>query len=333
MFSETKIMSSKILFRMKLVILVVLVIGFVSSDVFSHGTPSETLPPITPPQGDPTEPPTLPKPLPDAVVNGDNVTEKEPVQGSNDQGHDANKPGGNEQAKRAEDTDPVYLKTGEHYFHCRDLVIHGQAIDIAIERSYRSNSEYNGCFGYGWDMNYNMKVRRLSSDSSKIILLDGENSKKEYTPSGSNTYVRSVEPDNYIKYESPNFVLYKKDGTKLHFDSTGNLSEIEDRLGNIVTFEYYSSLQPVYGHSEFSLDPAYGGPADGNNIVMMMYKIKSITDDSGRKINFTYYDPNGLLSTITDFAGRTWQYHYDSSNNLRLVISPGTDESIVTKYT
>ena len=37
------------------------------------------------------------------------------------------------------------------------------------------------------------------------------------------------------------------------------------------------------------------------------YKLDDIIDDLGRQIHLTY-NAHGLLSTITDFAGRTWTY-------------------------
>ena len=57
-----------------------------------------------------------------------------------------------------------------------DLSVDGRALPVQITRTYGSRREYNGRFGYGWDMNYNMKVRRLATSVGEpniVVLLDG----------------------------------------------------------------------------------------------------------------------------------------------------------------
>ncbi len=220
----------------------------------------------------------------------------------------------------AEAADPVNLSTGEFYHTDRDFILPGRVLSVSYNRHYRAQSEYNSRFGYGWDMNYNLKVRKLH-DTTKLVFLNGENGVHEYTvnPSNSNRYDAPLGDYSYIE-ENTNgtFTLYKKYGTQLDFDVNGNLKEIRDRIGNNITFSYNSSgLLPVTGPSDYFVGQSHG-------LVAMEYMLETITDDLGRDIDFSY-NSNGLLSSITDYAGRTWSYAYDpNTNDLLSVTSPAT---------
>ena len=230
-----------------------------------------------------------------------------------------------------EDGDPVYLKYGEYKLSRRNLLSRGRALDVIVERRYRTRSEYNGHFGYGWDMNYNMKVRKLK-DNSKIVLLDNNNI-LEYTYDydiGPNCYRAPAGHYDYLKkYGDGTTTLFKKHGVEYDFDLDGNLIAIKDRYDNSITFQYDSEgLMPVNGPSDYFIGQDYG-------LVAMEYQLESITDDLGREIDFTY-NSDGLLSSMEDYAGRTWTYTYDPNNNLVAVTDPSTDEypnGLTTTYT
>jgi YD repeat-containing protein len=133
------------------------------------------------------------------------------------------------------------------------------------------------------------------------------------------------------------FILVKKHGTEFSFDNHGNLASITDRNNNKITFTYDSNgLMPVYGTSEFFLSEKEGGPANSRGIIGMAYKLVTITDDVNRQTNLTYNE-EGLLSAITDYAGRVWRYKYDTlTNDLLSVTGPATEEypdGLSTTYT
>ena len=194
--------------------------------------------------------------------------------------------------------EPVSLKSGEYYSSSRDLLIRGRVLTVEIVRTYGNQREYNSPFGYGWDMNYNLRVREFE-DPNTITLFDGQNRSLEYTlvpGSNPNKYTAPAGHHNFlVENQSGTYTLFKKHGTKWKFNSDGNISAITDRNYNSITFSYSSD------------------------------RLATITDDLGRNIDFIY-DSNGLVTTITDFAGRVWEYSYDS-NNLCEVTGPNTVES------
>jgi len=236
--------------------------------------------------------------------------------------------------------EPVYLKTGEYDLSIQDIVVHGCFTDVMIKRRYRNRSEYNSRFGFNWDMNYNMKIFKLNDPNDTIILLDGENHMLEFPlVPGSNPPEYKGPPGSYdylIDNEDGTYTLVKKHGTKLDFDEHGNLSVITDRNGNSITFAYEATPSILYGPSKFCLIMLQW--VGGRGPVSMSYKLQTITidNDPNRAITFGY-NPDGLLSTITDYTGRAWTYTYDpATNDLLTVTSPGTSEypsGLTTTYT
>jgi len=189
-------------------------------------------------------------------------------------------------------------------------------------------------------MNYNIKIRQLH-DPNTIVLLDGENRKREYTydPNSDPNHweYRNTTDTDYsalvgrydviVEDSNGTWVIVKKHGGELHFDINGNLTAITDRHENSITFTYNANgLLPLYGPSEFFVEEEFGGPSDGRGLVAMAYKLTTITNDLGRQINLSYNN-DGLLETVTDFADRTWTYDYNSvTNDLISVTTPSTDE-------
>ncbi|MHC4618595.1 MAG: RHS repeat domain-containing protein, partial [Planctomycetota bacterium] len=234
--------------------------------------------------------------------------------------------------------DPVFMSNGEYRLSVTDLSIPGRGLSVEIVRTYGSRREYNSRFGYGWDMNYNMKVRRLvpiAGEPNTVVLLDGGGYRREYTQDGAdpNLYERDEDLSDHLDFNDADntFTLVKKSGTEYKFDPNGNLASIEDRNGNTITLTYDSNgRSPIYGHSKFFHIEHFGGPPGKYGLVAREYKLTTITDALGRKINLTY-DSNGLLSTITeDLTNRTWTYTYEPySNDLLSMQDPN---GLITSY-
>ena len=241
-------------------------------------------------------------------------------------GPEAPKPaGGSPQQNPTTGGEPVLLNTGEYVLSTQDISIQGRKLSLIIERNYRNQSEYHSRFGCGWDMYYNIKVRKLH-DLSTLIVLDGQNRKLDYTldsNSDPNTPVY-ISPAGRYDYIQENVdgtcTMFKKHGTKLDFDINGNLTTLTDRNGNSITFEYDpAGLLPLNGYSDYFVGQTYG-------LIALEFKLTVITDDLGREINLSY-NSDGRVSAITDFAGRTWVYTYDpSTSDLLSVTAPATSQ-------
>ena len=228
--------------------------------------------------------------------------------------------------------DPVYIRNGEFRYYHTDFSIEGRALGLTLKRTYGSRRRYNSPFGYGWDINYNMKVRILD-DPNTIVYVNGKGCTVEYdnnTSTDPNIYWNSEKTSSYMDYDvtSSTFsLIHTKSDRTYNFDTNGNLSSITDNFGNSITFTYDSNgLMPLEGSSEFFIEEEYGGPSGGRGIVAMNYRLIKITDDLGRDIDLTY-NSDGLMETIEDFAGRQWNYVYDpNTNDLLAVTGPATTD-------
>jgi hypothetical protein len=59
----------------------------------------------------------------------------------------------------SERADPVFLNNGEYRLAVTDLSVAGRGLPVEIVRTYGSRRDYNSRFGFGWDMNYNMRLQ------------------------------------------------------------------------------------------------------------------------------------------------------------------------------
>lgn len=274
----------------------------------------------------------------DYVVPGGETPDAPPEGDPNSPGGDPNTPDDNPDEEPPQnpstDGDPVLLNTGQYTLKSQDLSVRGRRLSVTLTRNYRSRSQYNSQFGYGWDMNYNIKVRKLN-DPQILVLLDGQNRRLEYrldADSGSDlpVYVSPAGRYDFIRENMDgSFTLYKKHGDRFDFDLNGNLSVISDRFGNTITFEYDPAGKlPLQGPSMYFVGLSRG-------LVAMEFQLVRITDDLGREIDLAY-DSEGRLSTVTDFAGRQWVYTYDVlTNDLVAVTEPATDQhpgGLTTQY-
>ena len=228
--------------------------------------------------------------------------------------------------------DPVNLSSGEFWLAVTDLTLSGRMLPVHFVRTYGSQRQYNGRFGYGWDMNYNMKVRRLL-DPNVAVYLDGQGNKREYLRSETDPsiFTRDQDLSHYLYDSGDAFTLMTKPGLEYHFDPNGNLARICDENSNTITLTYDSrGLLPIKGFSGAFLHEDFDGPDHKYGIVAMEYQLNEITDDLGRVTTLSY-DANGLLETLTDFANRTWVYTYDPlSNDLLTVQDPNGNTTTYT---
>ena len=200
--------------------------------------------------------------------------------------------------------DPVILSTGDFAYSFRDFFIPGR-IPLEITRSYHSQDKYNGPFGCGWTLNYNISLIEtvdrgghfdpdsgIHYDVTKVIIRGGDSIRLEFTDMGSSVFTPPDGRFETLDRDGDGFILRKKTGHRYYFNSDGRLTSSEDRNGNHLTMGY-----------------------DGSG------KLTSVTDDAGRSLTLSYNSGN-KVQTITDPAGRIVSYSYDVDDNLVEVANP-----------
>ncbi len=220
--------------------------------------------------------------------------------------------------------DPVYLHSGQFYYQCAEMQIPGRQLDVSLAHTYYSGMSFNGPFGYGWMLNYYMRLNPL--ENGNVVIVSGDGRKTQYTLSGTvylpppgRFEILSKNPDN-------TWALAASDGGRHEFDAEGKLVAVKDRNDNTITLAYDTGKQPVYGYSEFAQDPL------AKVQIGLDYRLIRITDTTGRLIDFTY-NADGLLDKIID-GSREVVFNYDpATNDLLSVTKPATAQfpSGVTK--
>ena len=72
---------------------------------------------------------------------------------------------------RSRETVGVYMHTGEFFLNAVDLQIPGRGLDWSFSRKYRSQIQYDGPLGHGWD--FNMNARLIAVGGGDHLFLDG----------------------------------------------------------------------------------------------------------------------------------------------------------------
>jgi RHS repeat-associated protein len=237
-------------------------------------------------------------------------TVPDPDKGDGDPGNDPpNYPG--------QDGDPVSLKNGEFVYTKEILSIPVRGLNLQINHTYRSRRNFNGRWGFGWFFNYDIKLKKL--ENNNLLLLDGTGRKDEFVYNSDDDYY--TPPAGFYETIKENadgtYTRTLRHGNKQHFDVNGNLTKIEDRNGNSLTFNYDPAGKlPITGKSAFFVSQTEG-------IIANDYKLTEITDPVGRQVTLNY-NAKGRLSSIADWAGRTINYGYDENDNLVSITSPVT---------
>lgn len=176
----------------------------------------------------------------------------------------------------------------------QDFYFSGRGLPLQIVFTYNSGSFFDGRYGYGWQMNYNIRYVTNSENGNIIIVRPDDRTDlfiKQEDGSFKATYgVRDslIATDNGFK-----LIVWRDnwnnngDYTTYQFDSPDHqyVTKIEDRNGNSLTLTYDRSNQ-----------------------------LTTVTDGSGRSIQLGYAD-NKLMS-ITDPSGREFQYEYDAIGDM-----------------
>ncbi len=211
-------------------------------------------------------------------------------------------------------TDPVELFRGEFVVSRQDLFWPGRGLAVNLGFNYRSRSSFNGPFGYGWDMSYYRRVRKLINNNA--LVLRGANRRDEFVWNATTlTYVAPAGIyDTLVQNADGTHTLTSKHGIKEYFNVNGVLTKIVDRNGNTLTFSYDpAGALPITGKSPYFITQTTG-------VVAREYRLIRITDAIGRTVDFAY-NAEGRLSSLT-YAGRTVQYTYNTDGDLISVRTP-----------
>jgi len=213
--------------------------------------------------------------------------------------------------------DPVDTASGGFFHEKLDLVTMGRGIDLRIRRIYHSRSSRLGVLGYGWSMPvletalFIWPGAQPFERMAEVFWGDGNRSYYRQDPQDTNELffvgiesafgkIRAYEnelgeePDCGMQQGlNRGLVLRQPDGTEYYFCppavfvTTGGmlicwLRKVTDLYGNSLTIQ----------RNEWG-------------------DVTELFDTLGRAVTFEYDDETHLLSSMTDWSGRRWDYLQD----------------------
>lgn len=240
--------------------------------------------------------------------------------------------------------DPVNVRNGNLYLGFEDIYIPGR-LPLTIFRAYNSLTRNLGSFGYGWTMNYDIRVTEHKFGYIQVKEADGFINK--FTKKGTDSALKKELSKSIIKEMRKKDKTAKQVKTKQYY-----LKEFKRLLTNDKYFRtllarhkikrkvpigtYYSRARGNLkikkfekGYVLYKFDRTYffsrrGGlkkikDAFGHSLNFQYSRkglLKKIIDDKGRKLEF-FYDPAlQLIKSIKDPLGREVRYEYNSKHHL-----------------
>ena len=199
----------------------------------------------------------------------------------------------------------VNIKSGNLHF----------TLDIGdITLAFNSIDTYDGPLGRHWTYNYNHRLLLSESDETKLVLKTGDGNIITYYLSNGVFYPEFVSGDTSEIVKNPNgsYSQTMKNGTIYEFDTSGRIALIKGRNIYLVTYLAY------YDNGFTIADP------NGRVTILTVSdnRITAITPSGPGDRTYHLSYTNGLLTSVSDPLGNTWQYVYDSDGKLRSKSDP-----------
>ncbi|MDQ0843385.1 putative T7SS-secreted protein [Streptomyces sp. V1I6] len=271
-----------------------------------------------------------------AVTTGAKTAAREGVE-------DAAKPSRTPDAVESRGTDPIDLATGVMYLPQTDIALPG-TLSLVFRRRVASNYRAGRWFGPSWSSTAD---QRLEIDSEGVVFVCEDGMLLEYPhpapgvpvlPSHGPRWPLDRNADGGYTITDPDM------GRVRHFNGNGDhlalLTQIGDRNGNWITFEYDESGTPtsiVHSggyHLKLATDEGRvtalhlaGASRDGSDQEILRYgytdgHLTAVTNSSGKPLQFAY-DSRGRVTAWTDSNGSSYEYAYDEQD--RCIAEGGTE--------
>lgn len=237
--------------------------------------------------------------------------------------------------------DPVDVATGRMVLPQTDLVLPG-SLPLVFSRTFESSYRTGRWFGPTWASTLD---QRLEIDAEGVILVREDGSLLAYAhlepgtpvlPALGQRWPLALDPDGGYTVTDP------ESGHVRHFTDDGLLTQLDDRNGAWITFDYDESGTPLgLSHSagyEIRLTASEGrisglSLADGTEILRYAYTdghLTHVTNSSGIPLRFGY-DELGRITSWTDTNGRHFDYVYDERH--RCIAQSGTNGHLNVRFT
>jgi RHS repeat-associated protein len=223
-------------------------------------------------------------------------------------------PSGSPWQEHACSGEPVSCATGNYYETQTDLAVGGRGVGLNLTRAYNSQAgaaSLSGIFGHGWTSSFS---EHLAVEKATAVLYQADGSTVPFTESKAGTYSSPAwSQDSLSGSAKIGYSLVLADQVKYVFEgSTGRLQSVTDRNGNQTKLAYNKA-----GQLETVTDPS------GRKITLTYDSeglVEGAKDPMGHTVKYTYEGGNLASVTLPGETKPRWQYHYDGSHEITLMI-------------
>lgn len=175
----------------------------------------------------------------------------------------------------------------------------------AFSRAYNSNGSATRDLGIGWLHNAGNDVRLRGNQDGSLTFFDETGSVERFVSDGTGAYQSTDGDYGTITSQNGNYVLAENSSTTYTFNLDGQLTQMQDAMGNILNYSYTT---------------VNGQP-----------RLASIKDPGGTMTNFKY-DGSGNATEVDTPDGTTYQYGYDGQDHLVSYAIPSQNLTTTYRY-
>ncbi|MHB0914897.1 MAG: DUF6531 domain-containing protein, partial [Thermoleophilia bacterium] len=215
--------------------------------------------------------------------------------------------------------DPVNTATGAFFYSQTDVDIQTKGLPLSIERTYNSNDQQDGPFGYGWSFNWQMDI--MVESSGNAVVRRGDGRRDTFIRNGDGTFTApSGRHDILTRNPDSTYTLTTYKQEIYAFNADNRLAAVTTEAGQTTTLTYESGqLTTITGPAGRELRLSYN--AEGH--------IESVAYDNGPDMySLSYgYSPDGNLTSVTDQNGGLTTYAHDSEHQITVITDPNGNAS------
>jgi len=224
-----------------------------------------------------------------------------------------------------------------------DAIFSSSVITTTLETKLTVVNEGSAPAARGWTV---AGVQRLFLQTDSALITEGNGSAVFFAKVGANFISPTGEFSKLALNGSNGWVRSYPDSTKVFFNTAGRMTEARDRFGNSTTITYDGQNRLLQIKDPLNQPITFSYDANGLDFIMdPIGRVTQVTVDANKHLTLILdpdnvgtsfgYDAADRLSSMTDRAGKTGSFVYDTAGKLMATISPPVqymknDGSIVT---
>ena len=212
-------------------------------------------------------------------------------------------------------TDRVNTASGALAFASTDLSVAGFGQPFVLERAYNSLDSSGGAFGPGWSSIFDISVKVVPGQTMTVRGEDGQQLVWHYNPATA-AWVAPPGAHAQLTCGAKTCKMIRDDNVRWDINLTANgRGQLVDFLApdlQGLTFAWTPSTVKVTLAG--TKTPTITGTLD------VQGRVTGITTPT-RHVSYSY-NQDGLLTSVTDVLGKTWNYGYDGSDKLITLVDP-----------